>query len=412
MPFLNIKNSYLFGTYLILFFIVQNNFLLTNKLANDLGLGVGAFRSKILILFIIIGLVLLFFKLIFNDKLFKKRINKFSIYIYCITLFAIFFRIISDLLIYNRLDFIGISPLAECLFFILFFHFFTTENIKFKSLFINVLFFFIFFNSFLEILLYFKDTISGIQYGPFRTNIAGFTINRNPSFFYPIFCLVILKFANLNLSIRIIYSTIFIILVLTLFYRTLYLALLFPIITDWLFFNPKINFKRIFNFTLFFFIIFFIILLFDSYFKFNYNFSFLEIFSGRFNTTFTSNDLEATTSRDQRIDQIPEMLFFIAKNPLGLGFNGQLGDGEIYNYAYYFLHPILYLGWIIILSYFYLLFFIIKNFDNKSIQFRILFHFIVYFTTILILFPYMTYFTFTSIFLLTFSLLNKKIIIY
>ncbi len=411
MSILNIKKSFIYGSYIILFFLVQNNFLLTNKLANDLGLGVGAFRAKILLLFIAIGFILLFVKTIFNFEIVKQSINKYSLYLYILILLAVFFRIIIDLLINTNIDFIGISPIAECIFFILFFHFFTKEQIILNRWLINILFFLVFFNSFLEIIFYFKDTISGIGYGPFRTNIAGFTINRNPSFFYPIFCLVILKFGNLNFSLKIIYSTIFIILVLTLFYRTLYLALLFPIITDWLFFNTKIDLRKILKYIIIFCVILFFILAFDSYFKLNYNFSFLEIFSGRFNTTFTSNDIEATTSRDQRIGQIPEMLFAIVLNPLGLGFNGLLGDGEIYNYAYYFLHPILYLGWVIVIVYVYLLLLIIKNFNKHSTQFRIIFHFIIYFTTILILFPYMTYFTFTSIFLLCFQLLNKNIII-
>ena len=405
------KNISFYGLFLVSFFLIQNNFLLTNKLAVDLGLGVGSFRAKLLIIFILIGLILLFFKSLFEKEFFKQSINKYSLYIYIFILLIFFIRIIIDILLYNNIDFIGISPIVECLSYILFFNFFTEKKIYISKTILNTLFFIIFLNTFLEIYFYFKDTLTGVQYGPFRTNIAGFTINRNPSFFYPIFCLTIIRFASLNTIIKTIYSIIFSILVLTLFYRTLYIALLFPLILDWLIFNPKFQFKRLLKIFFSFILILFFLIIFDNHFKANYNFSFIEIFTGRFNTTFTSNDFEATTARDQRIDQIPEMLFAVIKNPFGLGFNGLLADGEIYNYAYYFFHPILYIGWSIFIVYFYLFYLLYKNFNKNSLYFRILFHFITYFSIILILFPYMTYFTFTSIFLLSFQLLNRKIII-
>ena len=105
------------------------------------------------------------------------------------------------------------------------------------------------------------------------------------------------------------------------------------------------------------------------------------------------------------------MLNVILRNPLGIGFNGLVLDAEIYNYAFYFFHPLLYLGWIVFFLYFYLIFLLYKNFDKNSMQYRIILYFTIYFSTILMLFPYMTYFTFTSIFILSFQLYNKKFII-
>lgn len=317
-----------------------------------------------------------------------------------------------DISIYSSIDFIGVSPLVECISFSFFFYLFTDNSIYISSKSLNFLYFLIFANISLEIIFYLKDTLNAVQYGPFRANISGFVINRNPSFFYPIFCFVILRFAKLKSVIKTLYSTIFIIYIFTLFYRTIYVALIIPFLLDSFLFNSKISIKKIFNLFIILFIISVFILIFDSYFKTNYNFSFIEIFSGRFNSTFNSVDIDSTEARNQRVDQVPEMLFMIIKNPFGIGFNGLVLNAEIYNYAFYFLHPILYLGWLVILIYFYLGYLLYKYFDKTSVQYRINFQFVLYFMFVLLLFPYMTYFTFTSVFILSFQVLNKNILIY
>jgi hypothetical protein len=409
---MEIKKKYsIFGLYLILFFLFQNNFYLTNKLSVELGEGIGSFRSKILIIFIILGIILLLYKSVFNNFFLNKKLEKYPLYLFIFIIFILTFRIIFDLLVYSRIDLIGLSPIIEGISFLIFFNFFTNDEINISRKQLLLLFFIIFTNSFLEIFFYLKDTLSGIQYGPFKANISGFTINRNPSFFYPIFCLVIIKFAELKSYIKLLYITIFTILIFTLFYRTLYLALIIPLIFDWLIFNSKIYIKKFNKLIILFLFLLLLILVFDSYFKTNYNFSFIETFTGRFSTTFTSDDLAATDSRNQRIDQVPEMLIYIIKNPLGIGFNGLVLDSEIYNYAYYIFHPLLYLGWSIFILYFYLFFLLYKYFNKDSIQYRIIIHFIIYYFAILILFPYMTYFTFTSVFMLFFMLIKKKVII-
>ena len=398
--------------YLVLFFLLQNNFILTNKLAINLGEGIGSYRAKILVCFILIGTLLSIIKIVNNKNIIlTKSISRIDILVYFTFSLLIIIRLIIDFSLYNSIDFIGVSPLVECLSFSFFFFLFTDASIHISKKSLNFIYFLIFVNVLFEIAFYFKDTLSAIQYGPFRANISGFVINRNPSFFYPIFCFVILKFANLKSSLKILYSTIFIIYIFTLFYRTIYMALIIPFIFDWILFNSKISLKKVLNFFLLLCIITFLILIFDSYFKSNYNFSFIEIFSGRFTSTFNSVDIDSTDARNQRVDQVPEMLFTILKNPLGIGFNGLVLDAEIYNYAFYFLHPILYLGWIVVFLYYYLGYILYKNFDKSSLQYRINFHFILYFMFVLILFPYMTYFTFTSIFIITFQVLKKKIII-
>jgi hypothetical protein len=136
----------------------------------------------------------------------------------------------------------------------------------------------------------------------------------------------------------------------------------------------------------------------------------LNAFTGRFTSTFT--DYSNDEAQSGRIGQIPEMLISIITNPLGIGFSGLVDNAEVYNYAFYFLHPILYLGMPLFFVYF-ILFKRVLSIYKKAflcLKNRILIFCIFYFTVTLLFFPYMNYFTFSSIFIFLIQLSNVHII--
>jgi hypothetical protein len=383
--------------FIFLFFIGQNNFVLTNILGVNQGLGIGKFRAAILILFIVIGLLITILRFLTDKTLHDLRINKLDGFCIGLPLVLIFIYILIDYLRYGKVDFIGIAPLIECIFFSVYFFINVRDGIKLTPKLVNIFSFVIFLNILFEILLYFRDIGAGISYGAFRANVAGIVINRNPSFFYPIFAFVILRYVSLNYWVKIFYYLIFFIYVLTLFYRTLYVALLFPFVVEAFRFGMSLSIKsivKIFSIVLLILVgVFFL----DSLFESEFNFSILNTFTGRFTSTFT--DYSEDDAQSDRIAQIPEMLISIVKNPLGIGFSGLVADAEVYNYAFYFLHPLLYLGMPFFFIY-YVLYKRIYNIYKKaifSIKDRILIFCILYFLVILIFFPYMNYFTFLSI---------------
>ena len=195
-----------------------------------------------------------------NDKDFNKRDE---------------LDILIDYLRYGKVDFIGIAPLIECIFFSVYFFINVRDGIKLTPKLVNIFSFVIFLNILFEILLYFRDIGAGISYGAFRANVAGIVINRNPSFFYPIFAFVILRYVSLNYWVKIFYYLIFFIYVLTLFYRTLYVALLFPFVVEAFRFGMSLSIKsivKIFSIVLLILVgVFFL----DSLFESEFNFSIL-----------------------------------------------------------------------------------------------------------------------------------------
>jgi hypothetical protein len=395
--------------YVILFFIGQNNFVLTNILAVNQGLGIGKFRAAILIIFILIGLLITVLRFLTDKTLYHLRINKVDGIAIGLPLILIFINVLIDYLRYDKVDFIGVAPLIECIFFSVYFFINVRHGITLTSKMVNIFSLVIFLNILFEILLYFKDIGSGLSYGAFRANVAGIEINRNPSFFYPIFAFVILRYVSLNYWVKIFYYLIFFIYILTLFYRTLYVALLFPFVVEAFRFGMSISIKSIIR-------VFFIVILIvtgvfflDSVFESEFNFSILNAFTGRFTSTFT--DYSEDDAQSDRIAQIPEMLISIVKNPVGMGFSGLVADAEVYNYAFYFLHPLLYLGMPFLFIYYvlYKRFFNIYKKALFSIKDRILIFCILYFLIILIFFPYMNYFTFLSILIFLIQLSNVDI---
>ena len=198
---------------------------------------------------------------------------------------------------------------------------------------------------------------------------------------------------------------------MTLFYRTLYTALLFPLIFH-LFkskFIKKINLNFIFKTSIFLFIFLLFIYYVDLY-IYNYtNFSLSNLFIDRFKST--SLNLSSDAAQNQRIDQIPILFKEILLNPLGAGFNHEILGNRVYNYGYFMLHPIIYLGWITIPIYYKLIIITMKTFlnFNKNLNYTIFTYILLYLLLIFIFFPYMTYFTFASIFILIIYLSNLKI---
>jgi hypothetical protein len=398
--------------YIILFFFGQNNFYLTHKLCLEWGIGIGAFRSMILIGFLSLGTLLILVNIFFRN--YNKIYIKSELFILIIFIISFFLRIFFDFSFDGFIDFIGVASLVEGLFMIIFCGLLFSKKYFLSSNFLNFLAFFIFLNISIELFYYFSDLISGISYGPFRAYIAGFTINRNPSFFYPIFAFLFLKFFNFNKKIRLIYIFIFSIYILTFFYRTIYVAILIPVIIDYIIFFDKNNFLNFNKFLKYFYLIFlsFCILFFiDNYIYNNYDFSILKVFIDRFSSTGVN--IEEDPAQSQRIEQIPQMLITIIEHPFGIGFNGALPDGPIYLFAYYILHPFLYIGWffIIPLFYYYKRVINILKFIKNSIKYRIIIIALNYFFIVLVFFPYMTYFTFTSIIILLFSISKLPITI-
>lgn len=383
--------------FIFLFFIGQNNFVLTNILGVNQGLGIGKFRAAILILFIVTGLLITILRFITDKTLHDLRINKLDGFCIGLPLVLIFIHILIDYLRLGKVDFIGVAPLIECIFFSVYFFINVRDGIKLTSKLINIFSFVIFLNILFEILFYFRDIGAGISYGAFRANVAGIVINRNPSFFYPIFAFVILRYVSLNYWVKIFYYLIFFIYVLTLFYRTLYVALLFPFVVEALRLGMSLSIKSVLKTFSIVLLILVGVFFLDSLFESEFNFSILNTFTGRFTSTFT--DYSEDDAQSDRIAQIPEMLISIVKNPLGIGFSGLVADAEVYNYAFYLLHPLLYLGMPFFFIY-YVLYKRIFNIYKKaifSIKDRILIFCILYFLVILIFFPYMNYFTFLSI---------------
>lgn len=394
----NFKRLSLF--YILLFFIGQNNFVLTNILAINQGLGIGKLRAAILIAFIILGIFLTFFRFLFNKSLFQIRVSPIEIFSFFLPLTLIYFHISLDYVKDGKVDFIGVAPLIEGIFFMIYFFLnvrgeirLTYNNIKWLSL-------FIFFNISCEIMLYFNDVLAGVSYGPFRANVAGIEINRNPSFFYPIFAFGVLRFSQLGTRIKTFYSVIFFIYVLTLFYRTLYVALLFPAFIEFFRFGMNFSIKKIGKLFLLFSFTFLGVILVDAKFQSEFDFSIVEVFLGRFTSTFT--DYSEDNAQSDRISQIPNMVYSIISNPFGIGFSGLVKGSEVYNYAFYFLHPLLYLGISFSLIYFIILkrVLVIFKLGFSDLKNRILLFCLSYFFVILVFFPYMNYFTFLSVMLL------------
>lgn len=395
--------------YVVLFFIGQNNFVLTNILAVNKGLDIGKLRAGILIIFIIIGLFITAFRFLTDKTILNLKIKKIDIISIVFPLILIFINILIDYSRYGNVNFTGIVPLIECVFFAFYFFINVRDRINITSKTVNLLSLFIFLNILLEIILYVKDLGLGISYGAFRANIAGIDINRNPSFFYPVFAFVILRYASLNYWVKIFYHFVFVLFIITVFYRTIYVALLFPLLVEALRFRMNISIKFVTRLVVIIFLIFIGVFYLDSKFNSEFNFSILDAFTGRFTSTFT--DYKIDEAQTGRINQIPEMFSSIVSNPLGIGFSGIVGDNQVYNYAFYFLHPLLYLGLPLLFIYYILLrriLIIYKRalFSKKN---RILIFCILYFSVTLLFFPYMNYFTFSSIFIFLLQLSNVEI---
>jgi hypothetical protein len=396
--------------YVFLFFIGQNNFILTNILAVNKGLEIGKFRAGILIFFIIIGLLIILFRFLADKTIFHLKIKKVDVIVISLPVILMFIHIFIDYLRNGVVDFIGVVPLIECIFFAFYVFINVRDGIKLTPKIVNLFSLLIFLNLLFEILLYLRDVGSGISYGAFRANIAGIIVNRNPSFFYPVFAFIILRYASLNYWLKIFYYLIFFLFVLTLFYRTIYVALLFPFIVEAFRFGMTISVKSIIKLFIIVVLIVTGIFFLDTEFQSEFNFSILNAFTGRFTSTFT--DYSNDEAQSGRIGQIPEMLISIITNPLGIGFSGLVDNAEVYNYAFYFLHPILYLGMPLFFVYF-ILFKRVLSIYKKAflcLKNRILIFCIFYFTVTLLFFPYMNYFTFSSIFIFLIQLSNVHII--
>lgn len=401
--------KYFAHIYVILFFIGQNNFLLTNFLAVNKGLEIGKYRASILIIFLLVGFFIFILRFWADRTMLDVKFSGNDVFLICLTLFLICVHIISDVTRLGSLDFIGIAPLIEGIFFAVFFNVNVRGEIRVKPKILYTLTFFIFLNLFLEILFYLRDLSAGLSYGAFRANIAGIVVNRNPSFFYPIFAYLILRFVTLSSWVRVLCYVIFIIFILTIFYRTIYVALLVPIFIDTMRFGLKVSLKTVVRLSII--VVFIVIGVFiaDSKFESEFNFSILDAFTGRFTSTFT--DYSDDEAQSGRIEQLPVLFKYLFFYPFGMGFSGLIDGAEIYNYAFYFLHPILYLGLPFILVYIVLFRRILKIYERGAfcLKNRVLFLSIVYFSMTLVFFPYMNYFTFTSVFIFLIQLSSVEV---
>jgi hypothetical protein len=393
--------------YLIIYFFCLNNFYWTNLLTISHGVGIGLLRAKLFMLFVALSVIPITLNINFRNKFPKNIFNLFLLFCFIFVL-----RIFIDFLQFdNNIDLIGTLPLIEFIFIIIYVNLVGFNNFVLTRKFSNFIVFFVFLNISLEIIYYLIDLMNGISYGPFRAYISSITINRNPSFFYPIFGLIILLFYKQNKLIKVIFSMIFIVYIMTLFYRTLYVALLFPLVFHFFKskFIKKINLNFIFKTSIFLFI-FLLVIYYVELYIYNYtNFSLSNLFIDRFKST--SLNLSNDAAQNQRVGQIPILLKEILLNPLGGGFNHEILGNRVYNYGYFMLHPIIYLGWIAIPFYYKIIVIILKtilNF-NKNLNYTIFTYILLYLLTIFIFFPYMTYFNFASMFILIIYLSNLKI---
>ena len=217
------RNKFFILTFL--FFFIQNNFILTSILSRTQGIGFGFLRSILLpfcfaypIIFIILSLL----KKIFNNHLLEYKIN-YSILKYLFYFsFLVSIRFIFDLLIDSKVDLIGLIPILEAIFLLFcLIYIFPEKNIIISKNSITIFSYFIFINIFFEIIIYFYDTFNLVSYGPFRSYIAGITINRNPSFIFPILGLIVLIEVDIKPLIKKIFSLLFFLYLIILFYRTL-----------------------------------------------------------------------------------------------------------------------------------------------------------------------------------------------
>ena len=393
--------------YLITYFFCLNNFYWTNLLSVSHGAGIGFLRAKFFMVFVALSIIPITLNINFKKKFPKNIFNLFLLFCFIFLL-----RIYIDFLQLDiNIDLIGTLPIIESIFIITYVNLVGFNNFVISRKLSNFIVFFVFLNISLEIIFYLIDLINGISYGPFRAYISSFTINRNPSFFYPIFGLIILIFYKQNKFIKVVFSIIFIVYIMTLFYRTLYLALLFPLIFHFFKskFIKKINLNFIFKTSLFLFILLVVIYYVDLYIYKSTDFSLLNLFLDRFEST--SLNLSNDSAQNQRVDQIPVLFKEILLNPLGGGFNHEILGNRIYNYGYFMLHLIIYLGWITIPFYYKLIIIIMKTFLNfsKNLNYTIFTYILLYLLTIFVFFPYMTYFNFVSIFILIIYLSNLNI---
>ncbi len=399
-----------FFIFFIFYFFLQNNFVLTSILSRSQGLGFGLLRSLILPLCFLFPVIYIFFSFlhkIFNKNFLKYKINYHYTKYTFFFLVLIFFRSIADYIISSKVDLIGVIPLIEAVFLLItLIYLFPEKDVQLKKYQITLISYFIFINIFFEIVIYFYDVFHFVSYGPFRSYIAGITINRNPSFIFPLLGLIVLLEYNFTNIIKKIFVLIFTIYLVILFYRTLYVALFFVYIL-YLYNNGyKFNFinliQKLILFLLFFFIFNFFV---TKYFDFDI----LSLFFKRIGSIFAEEE-DYEDAKSGRIVQIPLLFYEIIKNPFGMGFNGEINTNPIYNYAYYQLQIIMYLGWTAI-PYLYI---IHKNIFKKIFikgNVRFFNYAIIYLTIIMIFFPYCSYFSIASLFIFSYFFTSKNFIL-
>ncbi len=405
------KETNKFFIFTFLFFFIQNNFILTSILSRTQGIGFGFLRSILLpfcFAYPIIFITFSFLKKIFNNNFLEYKLD-YSIlkYLFYFTLLVLI-RFIIDLLIDSKVDLIGLIPILEAIFLLFcLVYIFPEKNINISKKSISIFSYFIFLNIFFEIIIYFYDTFNLISYGPFRSYIAGITINRNPSFIFPILGLVVLIESDIKPLIKKIFSFLFFVYLIILFYRTLYVALFFVYILH-LYNNKLFNFSIISLIKKLLLVIIGLYFL-NNYFINSFNFDIFSLFLKRITSIFAEEE-NFEDAKAGRIVQIPLMIYEIIKNPFGMGFNGVLNSNPIYNYAYYHLQILMYLGWFIIpfiiIIYKKIIFNLLKN-----TQIRIWNYIIVYLSIIMIFFPYCSYFSITSLFIFSYYFSTKNFIL-
>jgi len=385
--------------FLVAFFLVQNNFFLTHLLSVRGGIGLGRLRAGLLLVMMFLGGCLVMFRIAKKGFVRRLRVDRADVLVLAVLVCATVSRVSIDMAVSGQIDPIGLSPLVEGLYIAAFLGIVLREPLVVRRSFIHVVALVVFANIAVETLYYVVDIANGMSYGPFRANIGGAVINRNPSFFYPVIALALLRFQKTSPVLRVLFQVVFVAYLISLFYRTLYVALAVPFVVDVIrhgeFYQARVSRNILRGFVT---VAIMAALLYQAndFLTKKYNVPIVELAYSRFKSvTFGYSNEVAKMSR---VQTVPTLLAEVLLTPEGKGFNQEVEGSQIYNYAMYPLHPVLYLGWVAVIGYLWVLvrFRELWRQATHSYAARVSVFLLLYYAVILVLFPYMTYFTFLS----------------
>lgn len=385
--------------FLVAFFFVLNNFYLTRLLSVRSGIGLGKYRAVLLLVMMVLGGCVALYHARRPGFLRQCQVEREGVAVLAVLICATTGRALIDVIQTGHIDLIGVVPMVEGLYIAAFIGIMIRSPLIVPARVVQLITIIIFGNIAIETAFYFADLAKGISYGPFRANIGGVVINRNPSFFYPVLALAVLRFQKMPSTLKTVYQAIFVAYVISLFYRTLYIALALPILVDFVRFGrlrPKRGSRSLLQVTATIFVVAIMLYQTNDVLTRRFDLPIVELAYRRL--VSVTADYSGEVAKTSRVKMVPTLLAETALTPFGKGFNKEIDGSQIYNYAIYPLHPILYLGWICFIGYLWMA----ARFRNLwkrskySMSARVSVFLLLYFAVILVLFPYMTYFTFLS----------------